>query len=219
MGGQTPRTVEDSVSDAGDSRSDSAPHKFRRWLLVAALAVGLIGLISGLFWFRFTTTPQYSYRQLSGSARRGDWVGVQRYLDAESVASSYVDALLSNAASGSADAAARPSTMGGRAGGSKAPGAASGSEMKISFAKRFEASLKQSVEDSALKDRGGISSVLIAGRPGRVTFVSEDVATVAVEVPEGDDADPDAQLTMQRVDDHWRVMAVSNIDDLLGSLN
>lgn len=202
------------------------PKKSRRFSPpIAALAViAVIAVIAGLVWVRYTQSPQYSLGQLASAAQNKDWDGVQKYMDVDAVASHFLDAALSNARgddSADDDSADDDTRMGddtGMSGGTS--GAGTTRTMGPAFIQRFRDALKKSIEDATLKsDAGGVSSVLLGKKPKSVTYVSKKEASATVEVPAGAGGTQDVTLRMQWADDHWRITALENVADLLGSLN
>jgi len=199
------------------------PKKRSRLLvLITVLAIVVIGaVVGGLLWQQYLQSPRHALAQLAAATESQDWSGVQTYVDVDAVASNFVDAALSNAQG--EDAAGEEDERGA---GEDSPMRAQPRKerdtpsMKSAFVDQFGDALKQAVEDGTLNaDAGGVSSVLLGEKVTDVAYVSETEAAVTMAVSDGAGRTRDIRLRMQKADDHWRIIALENIDDLLGSLD
>jgi len=175
-------------------------------LLVAALL--LIVAAGGLAWVNYTRSPAYSLVMLAGAVQNKDWDGVQKYVDVEAVVGQAVDAAIAK-------------TPGGETGGLGALGVELAPSMKPALVQQAKDALRAAVEQGAVGSgeiQGVLVSVLVARQVKSVTY-SGDEALVTVEVPRKSGAPFELRLTMKRVDDSWRVVAVENILDLPGLLS
>lgn len=190
------------------------PH--RRIAIVAAAAVVVVvaAIALALLW-EPSGSPGHSLRELRNAAAAGDWSGVERYFDAESVASVYVAAALEGAF---ADDGARTGTTGTTRGMGGSVGV--GEDMESAFVLRFADALKTAIEGGTLSaGDGGIAAILLGDAPFEVETAGDMEATARISVPTAAGATEDVVLRMRRVDDHWRVVALDGITDLTGPFN
>lgn len=207
-----------SQAAGSPSHAEPVPKKTQRpWLLLVALAVlALVAVVFGVLRAPRPESPEHALRQLSKAAENKDWGGVQKYMDVDAVATHYVDVALSNAL-GDDGADGAGAMAGGNAMGASSGGVGVGRTMKPVFVQRFRDSLKKRVEEGTLKaDAGGVASVLRGKKPKRVSYVSRKEASASVEVPAGAGGTREVTLRMEWADDHWRIVALENIGELLG---
>lgn len=197
--------------------------KLRRYMILIAALVLMVAIGVGAVAAsaRYKESPRHSLAQLTVAVTDKDWSGVERYIDVDAVASSYMDALLTNA---QGDAAAEASATLGREGvednGGGMDGDESGTTMNPVFLQLFRDSLRKAVESGSLSsDAGGLASVLLGKKAKDVEYESADVALVTVEVPSATGDTQVITLRMKRAGGLWRITAVANLDDLLGPLN
>lgn len=208
------------MTDAGTpAQETSLPASKRRWLLISGavvmiVAAAAVAVFAGPRVLVDTKTPDYSLGQLAAAARSRDWAGVQKYVDIDSVASLYVDQLLTNAMGGESESSA-PNPMGGSAH-RETPSTKSGSSaMKDTFVRQFGQSLQQGVEGGALTPGEGISGVLLAGKAKSVKYVGADEAQVTLELSGDEGESIEVGALMARTDDYWRIVALDEVSNLL----
>jgi len=189
-------------------------------LLAAAALLAAVAIAFSLLPSRDADSPKFSLDRMTEAIRNGDWDGVQKYMDIDAVAASFVDAALATALEGDSPDALT-GNVGGMGGGGNAPGS-SGSglagTMKGVFTEQFRESVKQSVEARGKTSTGEPSSLLLLEDPTNVELVSETEAVATVNVST-DDGTQDVVIRMIRVGDHWRIMALENFADLMSSVS
>lgn len=195
----SPHEAMPSEDPVGSQPIAGRPRRFLLLALLAALAVvAVVVVVGALLRANDTHAPQYSLEQMAKAARSKDWDGVQKYIDVDAVASTFVDAAISNAFG-----ADTSGTVG------------ADSAMKPKAIQQIKDSLEKSVENATSTETGVLSGVLFVEKPKAVTYVSEDEALVTVEVPVSAGGTRDIRLRMKRTDDHWRIAAFENAAELL----
>lgn len=185
------------------------PKRPRRWLLIAALVVVsavTVAAVSGLLRARDAGSPQYSLRQMASAVENKDWSGVERYVDVDAVASHFVGSMFAGQAAEGTSAA-----------GAMRPGLAP--KMTATFTRQFRAAVQQAVEATAATANRGVAGRPFVLRAKSVTYLGQNEALVLVELPVAGGGAQDVKLRMKRVDDHWRVIAVEDVADLMGLVN
>jgi len=199
-----------------------ADHGKPRWMtLVAVLMAVVVVGIGAVLWMRYAQSPRRSLAGLSDAVQARDWDGVQRYVDVDGVASHFVDSALSTARGDDVSDAEDERAAGGDGAMSARPRKEKDApSMKSVFVGKFREALRRSVEDATLSaDAGGVSSVLLGGKVKQVTYASKADASVTMAVPDGVGGTQEITLRMRWAEDHWRIVALENVGDLLGSLN
>jgi hypothetical protein len=193
-----------------DSQPGTRTHRRSRAALIVTLALIAILLLAGIgaavWWIDFTHSPAYSIGQLAEAVQRRDWDGVQKYVDIDSVVRHAVDAAVSKAV--------KQDTTGL---GALAAGIVKST--KADLVAQAKLTLRQGVEQGqSTLATDSISSVgfFAINQVKSVTYVGDE-ALVTVEVPLARGKPLELKLRMKRVGDHWRVIAIDNILDLLGS--
>ena len=190
-------------------------------LLAAVTLVAVTAAAFALLPSQEADSPEYSLSQMTKAVRDGDWGGVQRYMDTDAVAASFVDAALATALEDDSPDALT-GNVGGMGGGGNAPGS-SGSglagTMRNVFVEQFGSAVKRSVEARGKTSTGEPSVLLLLDDPTSVEFVSQTEVLATVRVPTDDGGMQDVVIRMLRVDDHWRIMALENFADLMSSVS
>lgn len=203
MSEETPVTAVDPPyeatprEDAVGSRPVAAKPRRFLLLLLALAAVAVVAVAGALLRVNDTHAPQYSLEQMAKAAQNKDWDGVQKYIDVDAVASTFVDAALSKA-------------FGVDTSGTAGPGVG----MKPAAVQMIEDSLKNSVVNPSGASIGRLSGVLFMEKAKSVTSVGENEALVTVEIPVSASETRDVVLRMARADDHWRITAFENAAEL-----
>ncbi|MGB4593598.1 MAG: hypothetical protein WBI63_07510 [Coriobacteriia bacterium] len=206
-------------SNADPGTGGATPKKSRAWWpwLAAAAVVIVAGVVGGLLLARPATDdgPRNSLTLVAQAAQSGDWNAVNAYLDVEAVAGHYADTAFAQAtgsATASVDATMpRSSGMGGSR---PQTGPAA---MKKVFVARTVQSLRTLVERGDLDaNAGGLQSLMLVGEAESVD-AGESRATVTVVIPGVGGKDETVILTMNKVDERWRIVAVDGISSLLGT--
>lgn len=189
------RETPGSTAASSPPRESVSRERRRIWWLLAAIAVALVlAMAGGVGWMRYAATPQYSLAQLENAARGRDWAGVQKYIDFDAIASDLIAGV-------TAKVTAQDSS------GSGALGASMAQRMKPAFVRQLKDGLKKSVEGGGTQQTGGLSGLLVAKEPKSVTFVG-DKALVTVAVPSSGGGAQELKLTMKKVGDLWRIVAL-----------
>lgn len=201
-----------SATPAGSSR--------RLLPLVLALAIVAVIAVAAVAFSLLRPadpgSPEYSLSEMARAARSRDWPGVKRYLDVESVASSYIGAVISNAfGTLSGDATGTGSAGGMMSRDSAASQPLTGEGMAAKAVANFKVSLQRAVEKATDARVEGLSGFLFAEKPKDVAYVGKDVAVVTVEVAVSGGGTQDVKLRMERSGDHWRATTFENMSDLL----
>lgn len=191
-------------------------------LLLAAVALVALAVIAfALLQDRRTGTPEYSLGQMTEAVRSGDWDGVQKYMDIDAVAGSFVDATLANAMGEDS-----PDALGGGAGGMGGGGNAPGSSgpglaetMKDVFVRQFREAVKRSVEARGKTSTGDPSTLLLIENPTSVESVSETEVLATVQVRTDAAGTQDIAVRMIRAGDHWRIISLENFAELMSSVS
>jgi len=173
-------------------------------MLGALLAAGVA---AGVWWLEFTRSPAYSVGQLADAVRQGDWNGVQRYVDVDSVVGQAVDAAVGRSAGQD------PSGLGGVVAGLA-------ESAKPALVRQAKESLRLSVErggTSPTQRSAAFSSYVAAVQVASVRYVGDE-ALVTLAVPGGAGKVLDLKLRMRRAGDHWRVTRIDDVLDLPGVL-
>jgi hypothetical protein len=176
-------------------------------LAVVAAVVLLAAAIGGVLWIEFTRSPAYSVARLGNAIQNKDWNGVQKYVDVDAVVGQAVDVAVSKA-------------VGGDTGILGELGSQVASSTKPVLAAEAKTLLKQGVEQglgSVLPNQDVLVSSFVLTQVKSTTYVANE-ARVTVEVPLKTGAPFELKLRMRRVDDHWRVVAIENVGDVVGAV-
>ena len=187
----------------------STPHKSHAALIVTLALIAILllaGIGAAVWWIDFTHSPAYSIGQLAEAVQRRDWDGVQKYVDIDSVVRQAVDAAVSTAV--------KQDTSGLAA---LAAGVAQFT--KPALVAQTKQTLRTSVEQgqsTLTTDSISLVGFFAINQVKSVTYVGGD-ALATVELPLARGKPLELKLRMKRVGDHWRVIAIDNILELLGS--
>jgi hypothetical protein len=206
-----PRSEDATGEVAGAPPQADAPPVRKRGgrlvLAVVAVIVLVAAMVGALLWFEFTRSPTYSLVKLGDAVQAKDWNGVQKYVDIDAVVGQAVDEAVGKAAGGGNSALA-------------GLGAEVGNASKPALVAQAKALLKQGVEQGTgpvLPNQSLLVSAFITRQVKSVTYAGDE-ALATVEVPLKTGAPLELKLRMKGVGDYWRVVAVNNIEALVGAL-
>lgn len=185
----------------------------RRWTWLLVLAGTVIIAVAAVAYFaeRQAGSPTGSLAALSKAARHGDWDAVETYVDVDAVASQIARSRFAVATGGDPGGEAPPEA-GGAMGAGESP-AAMEARMSTVYVDNFRTILQERVEAGIERGTAGVEGVLVAGRAKHVEHVSDTEVRATIEVPVDDDGTAEIIVTMVRVDDHWQIIALENLDD------
>lgn len=180
------------------------------WLVVAVVAgaavVGGIGYQNR----QSTDDPGHALGLLAVAAESGDWEGVRTHMDVDSVALAFARERLATAQGEDAEGAGSSSSMHSRGGGFSA------GTMEGAFVTGFVEALEANVESGVAVDEGTLMATLLENGPGKVAYVGESEALVAVRVPDADGGNEDVRLRMVLNGEDWVLVAIEDTIDLYG---
>lgn len=214
----TPTSTPDPVASVGQPRHKRLPVPL---LLVAVALMALAAVAFAVLQAPGTDTPESSLSQMTRAVRSGDWGRVQKFMDVDAVAAAFVDATLATAMGEDS-----PDALGGNAGsmggGGNAPGTSGqglADTMKDVFVARFGESVQRTVEARGKTSTGEPSSLLLIENPTTVEYISETEVLATVPVPTDDGGTQNIAVRMISDGDHWRIIALENFADLMGSVS
>lgn len=183
----------------------------RRLTIIFTVAGVLIALVAAAVYFadRHADSPERSLEALAAAAQGGDWSEVQRYIDAEAVATTLAQSKV--AAVGAEDSPVPDdgsSSSGGMGGGESQSGMLA--RMASVYADNYVAAMQSSVEAGIEPGATGIAGVLVAGKAERVEYVSDSEARVTIRIATEGGGTADVFATMVRVEDLWQIIALES---------
>jgi hypothetical protein len=173
-------------------------------LAVAAVVLVLGGSVGGRLWWRSgVASPSHSLVQLATAAQHRNWSGVQKYADLDALIGQYMTVAAAKAAGpDSAGMGLMLATM--------------MADSKSGMVREFKDRLRASVESTsnASKSKGKVAAGAFGTKSIKSEIVSGDRAFVVVEASDPTGAKYDVELKMRRVGDHWRVVAIENLESI-----
>ena len=155
-------------------------------------------------------TPAGSLVMLAEAAEKGEWGTMLVYMDPIQVGNSFAEATIAGLDDGK-DAESSGGDSSAHSG-----GAFTASPMITGFTEAFMTNFRANVENGTVLAEGNLLRVILDDGVGETESVSENEATVTVEVP-GDDAEP-VLLRMVRDTDHWKLISVEGTTDIYSLL-
>lgn len=184
------------------------PRRRRLGCLIALAIVIIVAIAGSLWWRNYLRSPQASLTRLAQAAQRGDWQGVDRYVDVKAVIGDVVDATIERAL---ADSESELSQLG---------------ELGQEFARQFadtmrprlteeiERQVRERVESTQPDTKRLAGTLTVVNRPREVS-IHGDGALVTVVLPYEGKRLP-LELEMRRVDERtWEVVGLRNAGDVV----
>lgn len=180
-------------------------------IVVAVAAVVLIGgVVAAFAWSNYTRSPQYSLKMLGKAVGDHDWDGFQRYVDVDAIANQAFDAAMSQSTKETLE---KDDSGFGALGAALAQGIVQ--SLKPAFVEQVRTAIKTAItsEDDANTD--GVGALPARVRTSTQVTVQREGDTAMVSLKSKDTTQA-LELRMKRVDDHWKVVAIVNIVELVG---
>lgn len=184
--------------------NETAPSSQQGHVKLIIIGVVLIAILGAVWWcVSYTRSPQYALDQMARAARNGDWTGVSRYLDVESVTADAVDAAIAATFAGAQSRAVtsviRPAYE---------------RVARPSLSEGFEAALLAGIAEEPMAESPTIfMAPRLASDPVSVEVDGESAVVVL-----GSEAAADTSLTLamtRSADGIWRVTGWTNAAEVL----
>ncbi len=181
----------------------------KKILLIIGLVVALAAVGGLIYFWHYTSTPQYSVIMILRSIKSHDWEKFQTYVDIDSLSESLIDDI-----SEFFTEKLEESGSGGIFG--KILNKGLGEALKPKIKEKFKESLQQFVESSDRENErsGDLKKKLLMN--SSITCLEKEgkIAVVALNIDDGE-KNVTVKLKMRQTENHWQLIEILNPGDIV----
>jgi len=181
----------------------------KKILVIIGLVMVLAAAGGLLYFWHYTSTPQYSVIMILRSIKSHDWEKFQKYVDTDSLCESLIDDV-----SEFFTEKLEESGAGGLIG--KFLNKGIGEALKPKIKEKFKESLQKFVEssDTDNENRGELRKKLLMNSSIKCLEKEGKIAVVALNIDDGN-KEVTVKLKMRQTENHWQLIEILNPGDIV----